>query len=89
MNPACPDCGVEFEREEGYFLGSMYITFITTYLAGITAYLIGALMLGWSNTILIVGVLAGVLLIPLVIWRWARSAWLAFDQFVQPRQPPW
>src|SRR5690242_14056243 len=27
MNDPCPDCGLLFQREEGYFLGAMYISY--------------------------------------------------------------
>ncbi len=27
MNECCPSCGLKFEREEGYFLGAMYISY--------------------------------------------------------------
>jgi len=27
MNDRCPSCGLKFEREEGYFLGAMYISY--------------------------------------------------------------
>lgn len=86
MHPVCPCCGLRFEREEGYYLGSTYILFIATYFSGIAAYIAGALIFGWSNRVLIFGVLAGVLLLPLLMWRWARAGWLAFDQLVQPRE---
>src|SRR5262245_48048790 len=27
MNDPCPHCGLVFEREEGYFLGAMYVSY--------------------------------------------------------------
>ncbi len=27
MSPRCSVCGLKFQREEGYFLGAMYISF--------------------------------------------------------------
>jgi hypothetical protein len=27
MHEYCPVCGLKFEREEGYFLGAMYISY--------------------------------------------------------------
>ena len=27
MHECCPVCGLKFEREEGYFLGAMYISY--------------------------------------------------------------
>jgi uncharacterized protein (DUF983 family) len=28
MNDPCPVCGLIFEREEGYFLGAMYVSYV-------------------------------------------------------------
>ena len=27
MNPRCPVCGLEFEREQGYFVGAAYVSY--------------------------------------------------------------
>src|SRR6185295_15533099 len=27
MNDACPECGLVFEREPGYFVGAMYVSY--------------------------------------------------------------
>ena len=27
MHECCPNCGLKFEREQGYFLGAMYISY--------------------------------------------------------------
>ncbi len=27
MQECCPNCGLKFEREQGYFLGAMYISY--------------------------------------------------------------
>ena len=36
MNDPCPVCGMVFQREEGYFLGAMYVSYlIGTVLAGL------------------------------------------------------
>src|SRR6476660_7816409 len=43
MNDPCPVCGLVFQREEGYFLGAMYVSYVLStailgalYLAAIT-----------------------------------------------------
>src|SRR5437763_4892044 len=36
MNEPCPVCGMLFQREEGYFLGAMYVSY------GLSVVLIGA-----------------------------------------------
>ena len=34
MHPTCPHCGIKYEREPGFFLGSIYINY------GITALIV-------------------------------------------------
>jgi uncharacterized protein (DUF983 family) len=45
MRELCPVCGLKFEREEGYFLGAMYIS----YGLALIAIVILALVL-WAST---------------------------------------
>ena len=45
MHECCPNCGLKFEREQGYFLGAMYISYG---LALITIVVIGLLL--WAFT---------------------------------------
>jgi hypothetical protein len=85
MHRSCSDCGATFEREAGFFLGSIYFNY------GLTALIVAifypvALFSGWlSNEILLGASLAFCLLFPVWFFRYARSLWLGFDQFVDPR----
>jgi hypothetical protein len=45
MQERCPNCGLKFEREQGYFLGAMYISYG---LALITIIALGLLL--WAST---------------------------------------
>lgn len=40
MHEACPACHYKFEREPGYFLGAMYISYGIAVLAGIITFLL-------------------------------------------------
>src|SRR5580700_10391100 len=45
MQERCPNCGLKFEREQGYFLGAMYISY------GMALFTIGALgLVLWAST---------------------------------------
>ena len=88
MVKICPACGLHLEREEGYFLGAMYITFLSTYLPAIALYVLGSLLFGWTNRLFIAALIAAAILVPLLTWQWPRAAWLALDQFLDPRSPP-
>ena len=43
MNERCPVCNLHFERERGYFLGAMYVSY-----AMATAFLVVALVIGYN-----------------------------------------
>lgn len=81
MNAACEQCGVQLEREGGYFLGSTYINYGLT--AGLTTvtYVLLHFGLDISNVVLMPGLMAFCLIFPLVFFRYARSLWLSLDCF--------
>jgi uncharacterized protein (DUF983 family) len=84
MFARCPVCDLRFEREQGYFLGAMYISYLLA--LGIIA-LIAALlsvMTGWWITKAIAW--AVVLFLPLApaITFFARVLWIYLDQTLDP-----
>ena len=88
MYDRCPVCGLRFEREEGYFLGAMYISYG---LAIVIIVLIAALL--WAITSWSItkdSVWAIVLFLPLApaITLLARVLWIYFDQAVDPERQP-
>jgi hypothetical protein len=84
MYERCPSCGLKYEREQGYFLGAMYIG----YGLGLAAIAILAtlvwLVLRWS---LMKSVAAAIVLFlplaPVLTWM-ARVLWIYMDQAVDP-----
>lgn len=88
MHESCPDCALKFEREPGYFLGAMYISYG---LALITITVLASVLwlaAGWSlQKAVIVAVLIFVpLAVPLTFL--ARVLWIYLDQAVDPERPP-
>ncbi len=84
MNERCPVCGLKFEREEGYFLGAMYIGYGLGVVAiAVLAVLVWAL-LGWP---LVKSVMGGIVLFlplaPVLTWM-ARVLWIYLDQAIDP-----
>ena len=84
MNERCPACGLKFEREAGYFLGAMYISY------GLGLGIIAILSaLAWKLTkwpimkSVIAGVVLFVPLVPVVTWM-ARVLWIYMDQAIDP-----
>lgn len=85
MHKGCEPCNLTYERSPGFFLGSIYFNYGLTSLVASLAYPIAIFALKLPRTPTIVVIVAFVVLFPLWFFRYARSLWLGFDQFVDPR----
>jgi uncharacterized protein (DUF983 family) len=79
MHQGCDACGFRYEREQGYFVGAIYVNYAVTTVISVGT----VLLLDWSIGLtltqqLIVGVSLS-LLVPVVFFRYARSLWLSLD----------
>ncbi|MFO0969597.1 MAG: hypothetical protein U0793_28900 [Gemmataceae bacterium] len=85
MHKACPVCHTVYEREPGYFLGSLYISYaLATVFIGLAMLIVH---LAFPDLDLGLAVLiAGVLFLPFVpvVTRYARVAWMYFDRWAWP-----
>jgi uncharacterized protein (DUF983 family) len=84
MHERCAVCSFRFEREQGYFLGAMYVNYAFTVIIGLGGYFALA---WWTDTSLAQQlVLWGSMSVicPLVLFRYARSVWLSLDYAVNP-----
>lgn len=86
MHDQCSSCGKSFQREPGFFLGSIYFNYGLTALIVAVAYPV--LLFGYEvpETPLLIGAAVFTLLCPILFFRHARSLWLSFDQFADPRE---
>jgi uncharacterized protein (DUF983 family) len=84
MPTECATCGLVYQREPGFFLGSIYFNYGLTALLVIAAYFIGFFS-GVHPSVLLWSLTAFCFLFPLWFFRYARSLWLAFDQYWDPR----
>ena len=86
MNKSCSACGVTFEREAGFYLGSIYFNY------GLTAMIvaIGYPLLRFNQVLpnqwLMPLTMAVAVLFPVWFFRYARALWIGFDQYWDPRQ---
>src|SRR4051812_37543443 len=81
MNDPCPVCGLLYQREEGDFLGAMYISYVLgAALLFPFFFLLPWLLPDWNCWLL--AVLSWVLYLPLVpaIFRWSRVVWVYIDR---------
>jgi len=84
MHPKCPECGLSFHPEPGYYLGAMYFSY------GM------AILIAWPLCLVLFFLrvpahwngLAGagqMTLVSLILVRYSRVMWLHFDQRFDPR----
>jgi hypothetical protein len=84
----CAVCDLKFQREEGYFLGAMYISFgLALAIIALIAALLWAITGWWINNDVI---WALILFLPLApsISLFARVLWIYLDQTFDPEPPP-
>jgi len=75
----CSVCGFQFERGQGYFLGSTYINYGVTTLLMTWTYMVLRFGFDVSKSVLIPALAAFCVIFPVVFFRYARSLWLSFD----------
>ena len=84
MHPDCDTCKLHYEREPGYFLGSIYINYGLTALL-VTLFYFALFFGGWTSpTASLWIVTAFAFVFPFFFFRYARSLWLGFDHFWDP-----
>jgi hypothetical protein len=86
MNEVCPVCNLHFEREEGYFLGAMYVSYpLAVPIIGLWILLLHWLLPNWRWEFVIL--LSGLFFIPFVpvVFRYSRVLWMFFDHWASPR----
>ena len=84
MNEHCPVCDLKFEREEGYFLGAMYISYglALIFIIGLAGLL--RALLPWSiQKAVIWAVLLFLPAAPLIA-LFSRVLWIYLDQAIDP-----
>jgi uncharacterized protein (DUF983 family) len=86
MHDRCPVCDLKFDREPGYFLGAMYVS----YALGIGIVALIAALLWWITGWWIAKdtIWAVVLFLPLAptITLFARVLWIYLDQTIDPER---
>ena len=88
MHERCAACGLKFEREPGYFLGSIYLNYGAAVAVAIGLHLVLSTSLGWSAPAELAVILPVVVVLGFLLFRVARALWLAFDLSFDPPEPP-
>jgi hypothetical protein len=81
-------CGLRFEREQGYFLGAMYISYALGLITIVAFGLVLWLSTHWS--LQKVTIWAIVLFLPLAptLTLFSRVLWIYLDQAIDPEKTP-
>ncbi len=85
MYAVCPVCRYAFEREPGYFVGAMYVSYgLAVPTLVLLAFLVHRFLPGWSDLQLLAT--AAFLFLPLIpaIFRYSRVIWAHLDQTIDP-----
>jgi len=85
MRDVCPVCGHVFEREPGYFVGAMYVSYamaIPLYLAFVAV--LRPLLRGFSDIAVLAAGLPLVCLCAPILFRYSRVIWMHFDWLFDP-----
>jgi uncharacterized protein (DUF983 family) len=86
MHERCPVCNLKFQREEGYFLGAMYISYVMALVTIVLMALLVWSITGWTT--MKATAWAIMLFLPLApsVTLFARVLWIYLDQSIDPEQ---
>jgi uncharacterized protein (DUF983 family) len=85
MNDPCPVCGLVFQREEGYFLGSMYISYALSVFLLVPCFVLTYWLLdGWNRNAILLLVLVPYLPMTPLVYSYSRVVWIYIDRWVCP-----
>ena len=84
MHSNCRQCGLQFEREQGYFVGAIYINYAATVAVAVPGFFLLDTFTGMTiNQQLAIWVPFAVIY-PLLFFHHSRSLWLAFEHLFNP-----
>jgi hypothetical protein len=89
MHPICPGCGLEFEREEGYWVGAVTVNTAVTFVSFVTLFTV-LTVANWPEVPwgLVMGVTIGVnLVLPVAFYPFSKTLWSALEMSWHPLEP--
>lgn len=83
MLETCPACGLRFEREPGYFVGAMYVS----YALAVIAYLLLAALVhvarpAWGAAQVLAAAVPPLAVLSPLLFRFSRVLWMHLDRAV-------
>jgi uncharacterized protein (DUF983 family) len=86
MHATCAHCGLKFEREQGYFIGAMYINYGATVGIAVLGFFLLDAFTGMNINQQLALWVPFAVIFPLLFFRHSRSLWLVLDHFFNPVQ---
>jgi hypothetical protein len=84
MHPACPVCGLKYEREPGYFTGAMYASYFIGVFVTLPVWL--TMLLGGAGLAPILLVAFGMVLALMPLsFHYSRVFWMHIDAYFNPK----
>lgn len=87
MYPDCPHCGIHFEREEGYFMMSVFVGYVMSFFIAVPILVILYLTMAPTIWGYVFGALLALVLFSPLIFHYARVIWMHLDELLDPRRP--
>ena len=85
MNQHCDYCDLVYEREQGYFIGAIYLNVIGTESLLLGTLIVYGLITGKVNETILTALIILALVLPLLFFHHSRSLWLSIDHILNPR----
>jgi uncharacterized protein (DUF983 family) len=82
----CASCGLVYGREQGYFVGAIYINVMATEGLILFVYLFLFFAFPLMGDAVYVVLLILAVTLPLIFFRLSRSLWLSIDHIISPRR---
>jgi len=84
--PVCPDCALDFERNQGAFIGGIGLNTVVTFGVMLIALILPLVIFGtdaaWPR--LVTPPVVAAIVVPLAFFRASKMLWVALELFVQP-----
>jgi uncharacterized protein (DUF983 family) len=85
MRDHCEYCDLIYEREQGYFIGAIYLNVIGTESLLLVTLLVYGLITGRIDQPVLTALIVLALTLPLVFFHHSRSLWLSIDHILNPK----
>ena len=84
MNDYCFHCGLKFEREQGYFVGAIYINYAATVAIAVPGFFILDVFTRMTIEQQLAIWVPFAVIFPLLFFHHSRSLWLVLDHLLNP-----